>query len=77
MSESFNVEPGEGGLVRIRTDAPGERATSVLVDPEQAIRQIAAAAGFAVDINGPVEEAPVEATQLPADPPAAEPEAEA
>ena len=46
--EPFTVEPAADGLVRIRTDMPGIRATSALVDPVLAIQEIAVAANLTV-----------------------------
>jgi len=51
MTENFNVEPLVAGQVRIKTDAPGQRATSVVMDAKEAITTIAEAAGLTVIIE--------------------------
>lgn len=66
MSSNFEVELVEAGRVRIRTDSPGERATSTELDAIDAIMQIATAAGLDVTVSGvsqstePDESAPAE-----------------
>ena len=77
MTDDFEVEPTEeAGQVRIRTDSPGQRAVSAVLDAEEAIQQIAAAAGLQVTIEEEPEEEDEPAQEQPDQPTTGQPPAE-